>query len=165
MPGTKRPRKRFRMSQARVTLDPLAKLQPVSAERRELVIAGFRSALDTMVRGREPGEHEWRMLADAVNTIETLVDPMGLLDAAQTAPTIEAAKVALAGAGSRWRAAKGMRLGGAGLQALRDVIDLYESASAGFSLHAMDEARRITSERMTAALRGESPPGVEVVKV
>jgi hypothetical protein len=158
---SKKPRRRYRPRPGLV--DALSRLAPASTSERNALTARFLSALQMLAAGQHPGEQEWRDLADVVNTVETLVDPMGLLDRAATMPLVEAATAAMVAAARRYGDCGRIGLDCPGLQAMRDVIATFEQCAAGFTRHAMVKARELTEQRMRDARAGRT--AAEVVEL
>lgn len=150
-------RKRSAYRAKPVMLNPLAALRPAPKEQRDRVMGQFLSALDTMARGSHPGEEEWRSLSDAVNSVETLALHMGKLDPAEVMPTVTACIAAMVGAANRFKAGQGMRLDGAGLEALRDVLAIYAHRLEGLTEHEMSQAQAETQRRVNALLHARKP--------
>jgi len=146
-------RKRSRYKPKPVVANPLALMQPASTSRRDAVLLHFYTALEAMSRGDHPGESEWRTLSDAINSIETLALHMRKLVPAEVMPAVNSAIAAMVGAANRFKAGQGMRLDGAGLAALREVVGIYEQCLDGFTEHEMARAQAETQRRMSALLR------------
>lgn len=161
MSGNRKPRKTYRPRA--VTLDALARLQPVEPYRSKAVHAQLLSALDQIARGIHPGKAEWSDLADAINTVAALVHPMGLLEPAETSSVVKAAELAMADAMRRHHTRGRMGFDGPGLQAVRDAVAIYHQCCCGFTAHAMFEARRHVQVRMALVLAGDVPEDTEVV--
>ena len=139
-----------------VISDPLSLLRPASPERSRGVMLAFLTALDEIARGKHPGEEEWRSLADCINTLETMV-MMQMIGGELMMPTVNAAIEAMATAAKRYRAGQGMRLDGAGLDALRKVVDIYGQCLELLTERQMALAQQRTQERMLVLLKaGES---------
>ena len=134
---------------------PWAITTPAPKAKTDRVMLRFLTALDAMARGEHPGEQEWRDLSDAVNTVETLAIVLRKLDSTEVMPLVNAAISAMAGAANRFKAGQGMRLDGAGLQALRDVVDVYRQCLECLSEHDMTKAQAETERRMHALLRAK----------
>lgn len=130
--------------------NPLIALRPVPAVDREKLLATCRSALTCMSTGRMPGVDDWVDLANAVNIIDTLAMSMRKLVVAEVLPTLNAAQEALVRASDRHKEGLAMRLDGAGMEALRDIIDMYEQCLIGFTALEMSEALTITRKRVLA---------------
>lgn len=148
-------RKRCNRRQRPVMTNPFALMRPASQEARDRVLMRFLSALDSMARGEHPGEAEWRDLSDAINTVETLSLHMGKLVPQEVMPVVNAAIAAMVGAANRFKSGQGMRVDGAGLRALRDVIDIYRQCLEGLTEREMAMAQAETQRRVNALLRAK----------
>lgn len=150
-------RKRSAYRPRPVMTDPLALMRPATKDQRDRVMGQFLSSLETMARGSHPGEDEWRSLSDAVNTVETLALHLHKLDPAEVMPTVNAAIAATVAAARRFQAGQGMRLDAPGLQALRDVLAIYEQALEGLTEREMAMAQAETQRRVNALLHSKKP--------
>lgn len=148
-------RKRSAYRPGAVITNPLSLMRPASVHRRNAVLVRFLSALDAMASGQHPGEAEWRDLSDAINTVETLALHMGKLDQSEAMPLVNASIAAMVGAANRFKAGKGMRLDAPGLQALRDVIDVYRQCMEGLTEREMEQAQAETQRRVNILLRAK----------
>lgn len=148
-------RKRSTYRPRSVIADPLSLLRPADPQRRDAVMLRFLTALDSMARGSHPGEAEWRDLSDAINTVETLALHFKKLDASEVMPVVNAAISAMVCAANRFRAGHGMRLDALGLQALRDVIDVYRQCLEGLTEREMALAQAETQRRVNQLLRAK----------
>lgn len=146
-------RKRKAYRPRAVIADPLSLLRPADPARKTRLLAKFWSALESMARGQHPGEEDWRLLSDAINTVETMAVHMRKLVPAEVMPAVNAAIAAMVGAANRFKAGQGMRLDGPGLESLREVVDIYEQCLDGFTEHEMAQAQAETQRRMNALLR------------
>ncbi|WP_337878407.1 hypothetical protein [Caldimonas sp.] len=151
----RKPPRPLRRPQA-VIVDPLTLLRPAAREQRDRVMARFLTALDAMVRGEHPGIDEWRDLSDAINTVETLCLHQHKLVPQEVMPTIDAAIKGMVEAAQRYKAGQGMRLSGEGLQALRDVLAIYEQCCEELTEHEMAQAQAETQRRVHALLRSKT---------
>lgn len=138
-------------------------IQPAPKEQAETLLARFRSAAQMLATSANPGAEEWRDIADAVNTIETLALEMGKLIPAEVMPTVNAAIDALAEAAKRWHLGHRMGLSGPGLQAVRECIQIYADCLEGLTGMEMAKARLLTNERYEQVCKGRGPGGREVV--
>jgi hypothetical protein len=150
-------RKRSKYRPRPVMSDPLSLMRPASQEKQNDVMLMFYVALEELARGQHPGEADWRALADAVNTVETLALHQGKLDAKQTIPLVSAATVAMVRAAERFKAGQGMRLDALGLQAVRDVVDIYGQCLQAFTEREMAQAQAETQRRVNELLRSKTP--------
>ncbi|MEY4415386.1 MAG: hypothetical protein RIQ53_2679 [Pseudomonadota bacterium] len=150
-----KPRKKYRPKA--VMTNPLASLRPAPPELRRKTMATFESALMMMACGRHPGEEDWQLLSDAVNTVETLAVGQGKLVPDEVMPTVNAAIAGMVGAANRFKAGQGMRVDGPGLHALRTVLDIYEQCLEGLTEREMATAQAETQRRVHALLRARAP--------
>lgn len=150
-------RKRSTYRPRAVISDPLSLLRPADPQRRNAVLLRFLSAIDSMARGSHPGEAEWRDLSDAINTVETLALRLRKLEASEVMPVVNAAIAAMVGAANRFKAGQGMRLDAPGLQALRDVVDVYRQCLEGLTEREMALAQAETQRRVNALLHAKNP--------
>ncbi len=139
-----------------VISDPLSLLRPADKQRQAAVLLRFLSALDAMARGEHPGEAEWRDLSDAINTVETLALVLQKLDGHQVMPIVNAEIAAMVGAAKRFKAGQGVRLDAPGLQALRDVVDVYRQCLEGLTEREMAMAQAETQRRVNQLLRAKN---------
>lgn len=140
-----------------VMTNPLAMFAPAPREQRDRVMGQFLSSLDTMARGSHPGEEEWRSISDAINTVETLALHLHKLQPAEVMPTVNAAIAAMVAAAKRFQAGQGMRVDGPGLEALRDVLAIYEQCLEGLTEKEMSQAQAETQRRVNALLHARKP--------
>ncbi|MGL4576997.1 MAG: hypothetical protein ACRCV9_19570 [Burkholderiaceae bacterium] len=137
--------------------DPLSILRPASKERADKVMLTFYTALDDISSGRSPGESEWRSLADAINTVETLTLHQRKLVKAEVMPTIQQATEAMVDAAKQFERAGVIRVSGPGLQALRDVVDIYGQCCEALTEREMALAQAETQRRVHALQRAKRP--------
>lgn len=133
-------------------------LQPAPQEQQDAILGRARSALHMLATFPQTGAEEFRDLSDVVNTVETLALETGNLTAAEVMPTVEAATTALAQAAERWHAGQRMGLSGPGLQAVREVVEIYADCFEGLTGMEMAKARLLTEQRLHRIKRG-LPPG------
>ncbi len=158
-------RKRSSYRPRPVMLNPLASMRPVSAARRDAVMAQFWLALSNMVSGTNPGVDDWRDLSDCLNTIETMALGMHKLRPDEVMPDINAAIGGMVRAKDRYQAGKGMRLDAEGIIAIRTVIDYYGQCLEGFTEREMSMAQAETQARVNALLNGPRKAGQVVIEL
>lgn len=157
-------RKRSNYRPKPVMTNPLAAMRPAEPEARRRTMATFESAFMMMLCGQHPGEEDWRLLSDAVNTVETLALSQRKLVPAEVMPDVTAAIAGMVGAANRFKAGHGMRLDAAGITALRHVLDIYEQCLEGLTEREMAAAQAETQRRVNELLRarGHSPEVVSL---
>ena len=155
-------KKRSKYRPRSVITDPLTLLRPATAEEKRSVMLCFLTALESMRAGDHPGEEEWRSLSDAINCIETLTLGQKKLCAAEVMPIVNDAIAAMVQAARRFKEGQGMRMDARGMEALRDVIAMYETCLDTFTSREMSLAQAETQRRVNELLRKRNP-GREVV--
>lgn len=137
--------------------------QPMPIEWRRHQLTRMYQGLDSIERGEDPNNDDWRCLSDAVNMTETLIE-MGIVEDEQN--LIHDAIEALAMAGKRKLAGNTMRLDGKGIQAVRALLSDYASLTEVLSARAMIHCYRKTEKRIQEILRGyKKAHDVEVVNL
>lgn len=131
-------------------MDPEA---PVNDADRTRLMATLRSAMDTIAKGSAPTIADWQILADAVNCTEAMIR-RGNIAKDEGVPIALAAMRAMTDASRRYKAGKGMRFDAAGLQAMRELLDVYEQTLEAFSerevLEIMFASQRLAQEHYAA---------------
>jgi hypothetical protein len=131
----------------------------------------MRGGLEAMEKSANPTTDDWRVVSDAVNIMETLVnngpwldcdgDPVDVTDANGL---LQDAVTAMAMAGKRHKAGGNIRLDGAGIQAVRAVLEDYTDLLEVLPARTMIKAHRETERRIHEILAGKKKPhDVEVM--
>lgn len=149
MGKSKKPRKAYVAKF--VDPDPLARLRKATPAERAKIMTRFYSALHEVTNGAAPDRPEWRDLSDAINTVETLALALRKLVPAEVMPTINAAIEGMVFAAQRLNAGQPMRLSGRGIQALRDVLAIYDQCLLELTYAEMAHAQAETERRLLAA--------------
>lgn len=135
--------------------------QPMPEFKRTHQLTRMYEGLHAMEQGNVPTPDDWRVVADAVNLMETLVAMGWLVDGDGL---IEDAVEAMAVAGARSQQEhKVIRLPGAGIEAVRGVLEDYSAALENLSERVMVEAHRRTEQRMHAIFMGRVNAGDKMV--
>ena len=141
-------KKRSKYKPRSVITDPLSFMRPASKDRQDAVMLKFYTALHELTNGNHPGTEEWRSLSDCINTVETLATHPEKLDAHEVMPLVNTAIAGMVAAANRFKAGKGMRLDAAGLEALRDVVDIYGQCLSQLTEREMAVAQQVTQRRV-----------------
>lgn len=104
------------------------------------------TALQEITAGRHPGEVEWSHLADAVNTLEVLIEQKKL--SASASSIIEEANTAMLAAAKRHKSHGAVRFDAPGLRGVRDVVALYEQCIVELNEQEMYEAKLEVERRI-----------------
>ena len=129
--------------------------QAMPAEKRLHQLTRMWGGLAALETSEQPSVDDWRVCSDAVNLMETLVDmghvqdPDGLV--------ADCAK-ALADAGQRFQRGQGLRLDGAGIRALRGVLEDYAAVLEQLPHRTMVACHRRTERRIFGIVSGRSRP-------
>ena len=146
--------------------------QPLPQEWRTHQLTRMWGALAALESAPSPTTDDWRVCSDAVNLCETLVmrGPWGACDGSvvevrDTSGLLHDATAALAAAGKRHLVAgKPILLDGAGIQAVRAVLEDYAAALDVLSARSMVRCHRMTERRISEIRAGKRQPhDVEVV--
>lgn len=119
------------------------------------------AGLRAIEQDHTPTTDDWRVCSDAVNLMETLVDMRYVQD---TSGLLMDAITALALAGQRHVAGGAIRLDGAGIQAVRAVLEDYAAALEKLPHRTMVMCHRETERRISEIHAGHRRPhDVEVM--
>jgi hypothetical protein len=145
--------------------------QPLAEHLRRHQLTRMHQGLEAMEKAPTPTTDDWRVVSDAVNIMETLVnnnpwldcdgDPVEITDASGL---LADAVTAMAMAGKRHKAGGNIRLDGAGIQAVRGVLADYGDLLEVLPARTMIKAHRETERRIHEILAGKKKPhDVEVM--
>lgn len=145
--------------------------EPILPELRIRQLLAIRTAFDNLLHHPEPTQNDWRLCSDAVNMVETFIkrktwrDCEGdRVDIEDNNGLLQDAITALALAGQRHRKGGHIRLDAAGINAVRSIIDDYETLACTLPARALIACHRATEKRIHAILRGKKQPhDVEVM--
>lgn len=161
---------------------------PMSPQKRRHQISRMAGGLDEMMHAPDPSNDAWRVLSDAVNLLETLVQcgeapvktPAGKTIASHWRdcdgqPTevrdstglLDDAIAAMAKAGARAFDGHPLRLDGPGIAAVRAVLEDYQTALEHLPARTMIRCHRATEKRIRKVFGhiANLPDGVHVVAV
>lgn len=162
---------------------------PMPAHTRRHQLTRMADALNEMMHAPRPGNEAWRVISDAVNLLETLVlcgeapvkdattgktiashwrgcdgNPVEIAD---SSGLLLDAITAMAKAGERAFNGQPMRLDGPGLQAVRAVLEDYQTALECLPARTMVRCHRTTEKRIREILGriDHLPDGVHVMAI
>jgi DNA-binding transcriptional regulator PaaX len=120
--------------------------------------------LAAMEKAPTPTTDDWRVVSDAVNLMETLIVDMKVCE--DTSGLLMDAITAMAMAGKRNIAGGAIRLDGAGIQAVRAVLEDYAALLDMLPARTMIRCHRLTEKRIHELLDGKRKPhDVEITAV
>lgn len=138
---------------------------PLPPELRRHQLMRMHQGLEAMEKAPQPTTEDWRVVSDAVNIMETLVEngpwpdcdgqPVEITD---TSGLLSDAVTAMALAGKRHKAGGNIRLDGAGIQAVRGVLEDYGDLLDALPARTMIKAHRETERRLHEILSGKKRP-------
>lgn len=145
--------------------------QPMRPERARHQLTRMLGGITALQRDASPTEDDWRMCADAVNLLETLVmhgpwpDADGdLVEVQDASGLLQDAIAAMAQAGRRHLQGHPLRLSGPGLQAVRAVIEDWTTMVGTLPERTIIRCHIATEKRLRQIYAGKGlPHDVEVV--
>jgi hypothetical protein len=129
--------------------------EPMTEKQRRHQLTRMWSGLAALETAAEPTRDDWAVCSDAVNLMETLIEHGHIEDSDNL--VFDALK-ALAEAGERSFAGKPIRLDGAGIQAVRAILEDYAMVLEALPHRTMIHCHRLTEKRLHAILAGKPRP-------
>lgn len=137
--------------------------KPLPLAKQQAHLVPMHDGLRALMRDEAPSNDHWRALSDSINMMETLVELGICEDASGLLPD---AVQAMAEAGTRHlRDGVALRLSGAGMDAVRAVLEDYDALVPVLPERVMVRCHRHTELRIQMILRGQREPHDVVVKV
>ena len=127
--------------------------EPLPLEYRTHQLTRMYEGLAAMEKGASPTTDDWRVVSDAVNLMETLIEAMKVCE--DTSGLLMDAITAMAMAGKRNLAGAAIRLHGAGIQAVRAILEDYAAMLDVLSARTMIRCHRLTEKRLHNLLDGK----------
>lgn len=125
--------------------------EPMNEKQRRHQLTRMWSGLAALESAPEPTRDDWAVCSDAVNLMETLIISGKVED---NGNLLMDAISALAQAGRRSFAGKPIRLDGAGMQAVRAILEDYAMVLESLPARTMIHCHRLTEQRLQSILRG-----------
>ena len=130
--------------------------EPLPQAWRTSQLTKMYEGLHQLEQGDNPQPDDWRLVSDAVNLVETLVVEMKVCEDANG--LLMDAITALAKAGKRSKAGKGLRLDGEGIVAVRSILRDYAELIDVLPARVMMRCHRLTEKRLHEILDGKRGP-------
>jgi uncharacterized protein YyaL (SSP411 family) len=130
--------------------------EPLPLSYRTHQLTRMYEGLAAMEKGANPTTDDWRVVSDAVNLMETLIEAMKVCEDASG--LLMDAITALAMAGRRNLAGGAIRLDGAGIQAVRAILEDYAALLDVLPARTMIRCHRLTEKRLHDLLDGKRKP-------
>jgi mRNA-degrading endonuclease YafQ of YafQ-DinJ toxin-antitoxin module len=138
--------------------------EPLPLEYRTHQLTRMYEGLAAMEKGASPTTDDWRVVSDAVNLMETLIEAMKVCEDASG--LLMDAITALAMAGRRNMAGGAIRLDGAGIHAVRAILEDYAALLDVLPARTMIRCHRLTEQRLHDLLDGKRKPhDVEITAI
>ena len=125
--------------------------EPMNEKQRRHQLTRMWSGLAALETADEPTKDDWAVCSDAVNLMETLIQGGRVEDSGNL---LMDAITALAQAGQRSFAGKPLRLDGAGIQAVRAILEDYSMVLESLPARTMIHCHRLTEKRLQGILKG-----------
>jgi hypothetical protein len=125
--------------------------EPMPLAARQHQLTSMYLGLKGLETSPEPCKEDWRIVADAVNLFETLVN-MGEVE--DSSKLLADAVKALGSAGERYFKNGKIRLDGQGISAVRAVLEDYASIIEVLSHRTMIRCHRLTERRIFEIIAG-----------
>ena len=119
--------------------------QPMAQEKRERQLLAMWAGLVALEKSPQPTNDDWRVVSDAINLMETLVE-MG--ECEDASGLLADAVSAMGAAGDRAMRGLTLRLDGVGIQAVRAVLEDYAAVIAALPERTVIRAHRLTEIRI-----------------
>lgn len=138
--------------------------EPLPMEYRRYQLTRMYEGLAAMEKAPSPTTDDWRVVSDAVNLMETLIETMQVCE--DSSGLLMDAITAMAHAGRRNTAGGAIRLNGAGIQAVRAVLEDYAALLDVLPARVMIRCHRLTEKRLHEMLGGKRKPhDVEITAI
>ena len=127
--------------------------EPMNEKQRRHQLTRMWSGLAALETADEPTKDDWAVCSDAVNLMETLIEHGKVED--NNNLLFDAIR-ALAEAGQRSFAGKSIRLNGAGIQAVRAILEDYSMVLESLPARTMIHCHRLTEKRLHQIMKGQT---------
>lgn len=130
--------------------------EPLPIEYRRHQLTRMYEGLNAMEQAPSPTTDDWRVVSDAVNLMETLIETMQVCQ--DSSGLMMDAITAMAMAGKRNTAGGAIRLDGVGIQAVRAVLEDYAALLDVLPARVMIRCHRLTEKRLHELMDGKRKP-------
>ena len=127
---------------------------PVEYRRHQLT--RMYDGLAALEKAPSPTSDDWRGVSDAVNLMETLIETMKVCE--DESGLLMDSITGLAMAGRRNMAGAVIRLDGAGIQAVRAILEDYAALLDVLPARVMIRCHRLTEKRLHELMEGKRKP-------
>jgi hypothetical protein len=138
--------------------------EPLPLAWKTYQLTRMYEGLAAMEKAPSPTTDDWRVVSDAVNLMETLIETMQVCE--DSSGLLMDAITAMAHAGRRNTAGGAIRLDGAGIQAVRAILEDYAALLDVLPARTMIRCHRLTEKRLHELLDGKRKPhDVEITAI
>jgi hypothetical protein len=130
--------------------------EPLPVAHRTHQLTRMYNGLAAMEQGASPTTDDWQVVSDAVNLMETLIETMKVCEDASG--LLMDAITALAMAGRRNLSGGAIRLDGAGILAVRAILEDYADILDVLPARVMIRCHRLTEKRLHELMAGKCKP-------
>jgi hypothetical protein len=128
---------------------------PMKEERRQYQLMVIRTALYSIERAENPSVEDWKIISQAINMMEMLVE-MGF--AKDEDGLIQDAIDSMATAAQRYKDKNVMRFTGSEMNVIRGIVDDYQTMIENLDERTMIYCHRKTEMRLQDILNGKKRP-------
>jgi len=128
---------------------------PMKEERRQYQLMVIRTALYSIERADNPSVDDWKIISQAINMMEMLVE-MGF--AKDEDGLIQDAIDSMAKAAQRYKDKNVMRFTGSEMNVIRGIVDDYQTMIENLDERTMIYCHRNTEMRLQNILKGKARP-------
>ena len=128
---------------------------PMKAQRRDYQMMIIKTSLASIERAENPTTDDWKIISQAINMMEMLVE-MGF--AKDEDNLIKDAIDAMASSAQRYKDKKVMRFSGNEMKVIRGIIDDYQTMIENLDERTMIYCHRKTEMRLQEILSGKKRP-------
>lgn len=137
---------------------------PLPFDYRRHQLTRMYEGLAALEQAPSPTTDDWRVVSDAVNLMETLIETMKICED-ESGLLMDSIK-ALSMAGRRNMAGSVIRLDGAGIQAVRAILEDYAALLDVLPARVMIRCHRLTEKRLHELMEGKRKPhDVEITSI
>ena len=136
--------------------------KPLPEHQMRFHLGAVNAGLDALQHADGVQIHAWEAISDAINSLAALGE-IGLITDASG--EIDRAKNAMGDAGERYHKTGALRLNGAGLQTVRQLLEDYEEVVRGLTERQFLQACRHATKRINEIRRGHVGAGDRVVSL
>jgi hypothetical protein len=127
--------------------------EPLPVEYRRHQLTRMYEGLASMEKCANPTTDDWRVVSDSINLMETLIETMQVCE--DNSGLLMDAITAMAHAGRRNTAGGAIRLDGAGIQAVRAILEDYAALLDVLPERTMIRCHRLTEKRLHDLMDGK----------